>query len=41
VTTILGILGLIVFVASVIVLAAAVTWSVIRLTPLKEREPET
>ncbi len=32
-TTVLGLLGIVVFIVCVIALAAAVTWTVVRLTP--------
>ena len=34
---VLGLLGLAVFIACVIALAAAVTWAVVRISPAKER----
>jgi hypothetical protein len=37
---VLGIIGLIAFVVSVIALAAGVTWAVVKLSPLRER-PKT
>jgi hypothetical protein len=37
--TVLGLLGIAVFIACVIALAAAVTWVVVRLTPEKKDEP--
>ena len=37
-TTVLGILALIVFVGAVIALAAAMTWVVVRLSPLKDAQ---
>jgi hypothetical protein len=41
VDTILGLLGLVVFAACVIVLAAACTWAVVKLTPTrKPQQPE-
>jgi hypothetical protein len=36
-TTLLGILGLVVFVLAIISLAAAITWVVIRLTMARDR----
>ena len=38
--TILGLLGIIVFIACTITLAAAVTWAVVRLTPASKPKPE-
>jgi hypothetical protein len=37
---ILGLLGIAVFIVSVISLAAGVTWTVVRLTPNKKAEKE-
>jgi hypothetical protein len=37
-TTVLGLIGLVVFIVSVIAAAAGVTWLVVRLTP-KRRSP--
>ena len=37
--TVLGLLGIVVFIACVIGLAAAVTWVVVRLTPEKKETP--
>ena len=40
--TVLGMLGLVVFIVAVIAIAAAVTWLVIKITPAeKEKKPET
>ena len=36
--TVLGLLGLAVYIACVVVLAAAVTWTVVKLTPAKSPE---
>ena len=33
--TVLGLLGLLVFIACVVALAAAITWTVVKLTPAK------
>jgi hypothetical protein len=42
VTTVLGLLGILVFIVCVIALAAAVTWTVVRLTPSHaKKQPET
>ena len=42
VTTVLGLIGIAVFIVCVIALAAAVTWTVVRLTPShKQKQPET
>jgi hypothetical protein len=42
VTTVLGLIGIAVFIVCVIALAAAVTWTVVRLTPShKKQRPET
>jgi hypothetical protein len=42
VTTVLGLLGIVVFIVCVIALAAAVTWTVVRLTPShSKRHAET
>jgi hypothetical protein len=38
--TALGLLGILVFIPSVIALAAAVTWTVVRLTPQPRRRAE-
>ena len=37
--TILGLLGLVVYVAAVISVAASMTWLVVRLTPAKKPKP--
>ena len=39
-TTVLGLIGLIVFIACVIVLAAAITWLVVRVSPAPNAKPE-
>jgi hypothetical protein len=40
-TTVLGLLGMLVFIVCVISLAAAVTWTVVRVTPShKQRTPK-
>ena len=36
----LGLLGLLLYIASVIVLAGAVTYGVVRLTSIRRRKPE-
>ena len=36
-TTALGLIGIVAFIVSVIALAAAITWVVVRLTPSHER----
>jgi hypothetical protein len=42
VETVLGLIGMVVFIAAVISLAAGVTYAVVRLTPSKaEKKPET
>jgi hypothetical protein len=38
VDTVLGLLGLVVFIACVIALAAGITWLVVRLIPAREPE---
>jgi hypothetical protein len=38
-TTILGLLGLLVYIFCIIVLAAGVTWVVVRLTPARKSRP--
>jgi hypothetical protein len=41
VETVLGLIGLAVFIVCVIVLAAAVTWGVVKISPApKSKEPE-
>jgi hypothetical protein len=35
--TVLGLIGLVLFIVAVITLAAGVTWAVIRLTPQREK----
>ena len=37
--TVLGLVGMIVFIAAVIAFAAAVTWTVVKLTPAKQKTP--
>jgi hypothetical protein len=37
--TVLGLIGLVLFIVSVIALAAAVTWAVVKLTPRREDKP--
>jgi len=37
--TVLGLIGIVVFCACVIGLAAAITWSVVKLLPAKTRKP--
>ena len=37
-TTVLGLIGIIVFIVSVIALAASVTWLVVRLTPGNDKK---
>ena len=39
--TVLGLLGLVVFIACVISLAAAVTWIVVKVSPAKEPPPKS
>ncbi|HEY2940717.1 MAG TPA: hypothetical protein VGJ27_12975 [Gaiellaceae bacterium] len=39
--TVLGLLGLIVFAACVIVLAAATTWVVVKLSPVRRSDQQT
>jgi hypothetical protein len=39
-TTILGLLGMAVWIASVIALAAGITYAVVRLTPERAEKPE-
>jgi hypothetical protein len=39
--TVLGLLGLVLFIACVISLAAAVTWIVVKVSPAKNRPPKT
>jgi len=39
--TALGLLGILVFIPCVIALAAAVTWTVVRLTPKPRPRPES
>ena len=38
---VLGLIGLVVFVVSVIALAAGVTWAVVKLSPLREKTKPT
>jgi len=38
--TVLGLLGLVLFIASVIALAAAVTWTVVKISPAKKPAPK-
>ncbi len=38
--TVLGLLGIIVFIAGVIALAAGVTYTVVKLTPAKKPKPD-
>ena len=38
--TVLGLLGVLVFIACTIVLAAAVTWVVVRVTPAEKPKPK-
>jgi hypothetical protein len=38
---VLGILGLVLFVVSVIALAAGVTWTVVKLSPLRDKPKPT
>ena len=38
--TVLGLLGLALFVASVIALAALVTWTVVKLSPSRDSKPK-
>jgi hypothetical protein len=40
VKTAIGIVGLIVFIVCVIGLAAAITWLVVKLSPMRERKPD-
>jgi hypothetical protein len=40
-TTVLGLLGLVLFIASVIALAAVVTWVVVKISPAKQPPPKT
>jgi hypothetical protein len=37
--TVLGVLGILVFCACVIALAAGVTWLVVKLSPMKTKKP--
>ena len=37
--TILGLLGVAVFIVSVLALSAGVTWTVVKLTPQREKKP--
>jgi hypothetical protein len=39
VKTVLGLLGMIVFIVAVISVAATVTWLVVRLTPTEKKKP--
>jgi hypothetical protein len=39
--TVLGLLGLVLFIASVISLAAVVTWVVVKISPQKNQPPKT
>jgi hypothetical protein len=39
--TVLGLLGLVLFIASVISLAAAVTWIVVKVSPQKNPPPKS
>ena len=39
-TTVLGLFGMVVWIVSVIALAAGITWAVVRLTPDKAEKPE-
>ena len=39
--TVLGLLGIILFIASVISLAALVTWVVVKISPAKNPPPKT
>jgi hypothetical protein len=41
VATVLGILGVVVFIVCVIALAAGVTWTVVRLSPAPGSKPKT
>ena len=38
--TVLGLLGIVIFCAAVIIFAAAVTWLVVKLTPSRDDKPE-
>jgi len=38
--TVLGLLGIVVFIACVIAVAAAVTWLVVRFSPAEKPKPE-
>jgi hypothetical protein len=40
-TTVLGLLGLVLFIASVISLAAFVTWVVVKISPQKKQPAKT
>ena len=40
-TTVLGLFGLVFFIASVIALAALVTWVVVKVSPAKKPSPKT
>jgi hypothetical protein len=40
-TTVLGLFGLVLFIASVIALAAVVTWVVVKISPAKQPPPKT
>jgi len=38
--TVLGLIGLVVFIVCVIALASAVTWGVVKFTPTREKTPQ-
>jgi flagellar biogenesis protein FliO len=38
--TVLGLIGLVVFIVCVIALAAAVTWVVVKFSPTREKAPQ-
>jgi hypothetical protein len=37
--TILGLIGIVIFIVGVLALSAGVTWTVVRLTPQKQSKP--
>jgi hypothetical protein len=38
--TVLGLIGLVVFIVCVIALAASITWVVVKLSPARENKPQ-
>jgi hypothetical protein len=38
--TVLGLIGIVLFIIGVLSLAAAVTWTVVKLTPQRQKKPE-